>query len=109
MQNSKMSDAIITYEECERIISKLTQLKPLPTFLNIHRLEDELITTAKQIPARQSPLSGHVGMITKAIIYAMIESIPWTDPLDPVPTVFLLCLFTFFFCVQNATKETQIS
>ena len=81
-----MSDAIITYEECEHIIDKLTPLKPLPMFLNICRLVDELITATKQIHEWQSPLNGHAIMIMKAIIYTMIESIPWTDPLDSVPT-----------------------
>jgi hypothetical protein len=79
-------DSLITYKEAAEFLQNPPTMLPRPDFAKLQALRKHMTQALKQLVCPQSPIHGWTGLVMDAGLYALIEPIAFTVPVNPGAT-----------------------
>jgi hypothetical protein len=80
-------DSLITYKEAAEFLKNPPTMLPRPDFAKLRALQKHMTQALKQPVCSQSQIHGWTGLVMDPGLYALIEPIAFTVPLNPGATL----------------------
>jgi hypothetical protein len=79
-------DSLITYKEAAEFLKNPPTMLPRPDFAKLRALSKHMTQALKQLVCPQSQIHGWTGLVMDPGLYALIEPVPFTVPVNPGAT-----------------------
>jgi hypothetical protein len=79
-------DSLITYKEAAESKKNPPTMLPQPDFANLRALQKHMMQALQQLVCPQSQIHGWTGLVMDPDLYALIEPVPFTVPVNPGAT-----------------------
>jgi hypothetical protein len=83
MQSRPTMDSLITYEEAAKFLKNPPTMLLRPDFAKLRALRKHMTQALKQLVCPQSQIHGWTGLVMGPGLYALIEPVAFTVPLNP--------------------------